>query len=366
MSPVGNRVEVMHGVNLDMLGRRDPAHYGTLTLAELERAVGGVRAASSGSRCASSRPTPRASSSSTSTGSPARADGILLNPGAWTHYSWAIHDALEIAGLPAVEVHLSEVDEREAWRRVSVVRDLVRRERQRPGGRGLPRGARAAGAGSSTDERRAARRAWPSWSPAEGLDGLIVERRGQPPLPDRLHRVERPGAGRPATGDRRFLTDFRYETQAAEQVAGEFAREIVTGELLDALAAACRPGGSASTTRRRASRRTRACASTRAEGVELVAAGGLVERLRAVKDGGEIERDPGRGQAGRRDLRLAPRARAWPAAASGTSRSRSSTRCAGCGARASRASRSIVASGRAGRAAAREPARGRDRARARS
>jgi 3-dehydroquinate dehydratase-2 len=50
---------------------------------------------------------------------------VLLNPGAWTHYSWAIHDALEIAGLPAVEVHLSKVDEREAWRQVSVVRDLV-------------------------------------------------------------------------------------------------------------------------------------------------------------------------------------------------------------------------------------------------
>ena len=52
------------------------------------------------------------------------ADGILLNPGAWTHYSWAIRDALEIAGLPAVEVHLSDVDAREEFRRVSVVRDL--------------------------------------------------------------------------------------------------------------------------------------------------------------------------------------------------------------------------------------------------
>jgi 3-dehydroquinate dehydratase II len=52
------------------------------------------------------------------------ADGILLNPGAWTHYSWAIHDALAIAGLPAVEVHLSDVDAREEFRRISVVRDL--------------------------------------------------------------------------------------------------------------------------------------------------------------------------------------------------------------------------------------------------
>ena len=49
---------------------------------------------------------------------------MILNPGAWTHYSWAIRDALEVAAVPAVEVHLSAVDEREEWRRVSVIRDL--------------------------------------------------------------------------------------------------------------------------------------------------------------------------------------------------------------------------------------------------
>ncbi|HEY2440283.1 MAG TPA: type II 3-dehydroquinate dehydratase, partial [Solirubrobacteraceae bacterium] len=52
------------------------------------------------------------------------ADGIVLNPGAWTHYSYAIRDALELAGLPAVEVHLSDVDSREPFRRESVIRDL--------------------------------------------------------------------------------------------------------------------------------------------------------------------------------------------------------------------------------------------------
>ena len=48
----------------------------------------------------------------------------MLNPGAWTHYSYAIRDALELTGLPAVEVHLSDVDSREAWRRQSVISEL--------------------------------------------------------------------------------------------------------------------------------------------------------------------------------------------------------------------------------------------------
>ena len=124
MSPVRNRVEVLHGVNLDMLGRRDPTHYGTITLAELERRItqyGGeleleVHCFQTNSE---------ADFVKRLHALPSRADGILINPGAWTHYSWAIHDALEIAGLPAVEVHLSAIDERESWRSVSVVRDLV-------------------------------------------------------------------------------------------------------------------------------------------------------------------------------------------------------------------------------------------------
>ena len=51
-------------------------------------------------------------------------DGLVLNPGAWTHYSYAIRDALELTGLPAVEVHLSDVDQREEWRRHSVISEL--------------------------------------------------------------------------------------------------------------------------------------------------------------------------------------------------------------------------------------------------
>ncbi len=55
----------------------------------------------------------------------ANSDGLVLNPGAWTHYSYAIHDALEIVGVPKVEVHLSNVHSREEWRRTSVVSPVV-------------------------------------------------------------------------------------------------------------------------------------------------------------------------------------------------------------------------------------------------
>jgi 3-dehydroquinate dehydratase-2 len=118
---VKNRVEVLHGVNFDVLGRRPRAHYGGLTLQQLEVQVKrfatdlGLRVTFSqtnheGQFCEALHET--------------TADALVLNPGAWTHYSWAIRDALEVTGLPAVEVHLSKVDEREEWRRTSVIGDL--------------------------------------------------------------------------------------------------------------------------------------------------------------------------------------------------------------------------------------------------
>ena len=72
----------------------------------------------------------------------------MLNPGAWTHYAWAIRDALEIAGLPAVEVHLSDVEDREEFRRVSVIRDVCVATVVGQGRRRLPGGARAAQGGA--------------------------------------------------------------------------------------------------------------------------------------------------------------------------------------------------------------------------
>ncbi|MGN6373222.1 MAG: type II 3-dehydroquinate dehydratase [Solirubrobacteraceae bacterium] len=118
-----DRIEVMHGVNLDMLGRREPEHYGTLTLDDLERQIQAF--------AAEVQVEVRFFQTNSETDYVEHlhslrdlVDGIVLNPGAWTHYAWSIHDALAIAGLPAVEVHLSDVKAREQWRHTSVVEDL--------------------------------------------------------------------------------------------------------------------------------------------------------------------------------------------------------------------------------------------------
>jgi 3-dehydroquinate dehydratase-2 len=118
-----NRIEVMHGVNLGELGRRDPAVYGGLTYSQLEREVTDAgRELGLEVRCFQTDHEGEFVERLHKLED--LADGIVLNPGAWTHYSWAIHDALELAGLPAVEVHLSDVTKREEWRRLSVIGDL--------------------------------------------------------------------------------------------------------------------------------------------------------------------------------------------------------------------------------------------------
>ena len=118
-----NRVLVMHGVNLDQLGRRPPEHYPSITLAELEVVVGRF-GRDLGLAISFDQTNHEGEFVETLHEAAETADALLLNPGAWTHYSYAIRDALEIAELPAVEVHLSAVDEREEWRRTSVIGDL--------------------------------------------------------------------------------------------------------------------------------------------------------------------------------------------------------------------------------------------------
>jgi 3-dehydroquinate dehydratase-2 len=118
------RVAVLNGVNLDVLERRDPTLYGGLSLNQLEtRIYEWAKQLELSADCRQ-------------TNSEAEyigwchdaydwAGGVIVNPGAWTHYSYAIRDALELFTVPVVEVHLSNVAEREDWRQTSVVADVV-------------------------------------------------------------------------------------------------------------------------------------------------------------------------------------------------------------------------------------------------
>lgn len=123
MSAPAGRIEVMHGVNLDQLGRRDPELYGTLTLPELEGLVR-ERAQALGLQPSFFQSNHEGAFVERLHALRGAVDALLVNPGAWGHYSWAIRDALEIAAVPAVEIHLSDVQSREPWRRVSVFGEL--------------------------------------------------------------------------------------------------------------------------------------------------------------------------------------------------------------------------------------------------
>jgi 3-dehydroquinate dehydratase-2 len=118
------RIIVLNGVNLNMLGRRDPTVYGGLSIAELEsRIYDWARELELTVQC-------RQTNSETEFikwchDAYDNTDGMVVNPAAWTHYAWSIHDAIEPLTIPVVEVHLSNVDERDEWRRMSVIRDLV-------------------------------------------------------------------------------------------------------------------------------------------------------------------------------------------------------------------------------------------------
>lgn len=124
MSPLShNRIQIMHGVNLDQIGRRNPEHYGGITFSQLEQTIDGfadeleldARFLQTNSEVEFIEHLHRLEEV---------ADGVIINAGAWSHYSYAIGDALELAGVPAVEVHLSDVMSRpEDWRHVSVLAD---------------------------------------------------------------------------------------------------------------------------------------------------------------------------------------------------------------------------------------------------
>jgi 3-dehydroquinate dehydratase II len=118
------RIAVINGANLDALADRDPSLYGGLSYDELEtRIYEWARTLSASVRCFQTNH--EGQYIDWCHDALRWADGVILNPGAWTHYSYAIRDAVELFRVPVVEVHLSDVARREEWRRRSVVADVV-------------------------------------------------------------------------------------------------------------------------------------------------------------------------------------------------------------------------------------------------
>jgi 3-dehydroquinate dehydratase II len=120
------QIAILNGVNLDVLDRRDPELYGGLSLNDLETQIyAWAKELDCTARCRQTN----------SEGEYVAwchdaldwASGVIVNPGAWTHYSYAIRDALDLISVPIVEVHLSNLDEREEWRRHSVIAELATR-----------------------------------------------------------------------------------------------------------------------------------------------------------------------------------------------------------------------------------------------
>ena len=118
------QVVVLNGANLNALAERDPALYGGMAYSELEtRIYQWAKELGCSVRCVQTNH----EGEFIDTCHEARgwADGVIVNPGAWTHYSYAIRDALELFTVPVVEVHLSDIRAREEWRRFSVIEDVV-------------------------------------------------------------------------------------------------------------------------------------------------------------------------------------------------------------------------------------------------
>jgi 3-dehydroquinate dehydratase-2 len=118
------RVTVLNGVNLDVLAKRDPELYGGLSLSELETRIYHW-AKELGLSVLCRQTNHEGEYVEWCHDALDAADGVVVNPGAWSHYSYAIRDALELIRVPLVEVHLSNIEEREDWRRQSVISDLA-------------------------------------------------------------------------------------------------------------------------------------------------------------------------------------------------------------------------------------------------
>ena len=118
------KILVLHGPNLNALGRRDPHHYGALTLEEINRRIA-ERAAALQVEAECFQSNHEGALIDCLQERTGAIDGIVVNAGALTHYGLSLKDALTDAGVPVVEVHLSNIHARESWRRHSVLADTV-------------------------------------------------------------------------------------------------------------------------------------------------------------------------------------------------------------------------------------------------
>ncbi|MFN8122919.1 MAG: type II 3-dehydroquinate dehydratase [Thermoleophilia bacterium] len=210
------RIALLHGPNLGMLARRPAQHYGSFTLAELERMVRDW-GAERGMRVGCFQTDHEGAFLQHVHGITGIVDGVVVNPGAWTHYQWSIRDALETVGAPFVEVHISDVEERAKTERTAGSRSSARR-RSRRCAQGPGRTVRpwtSCGAPAMSDPRPDRRARLRRRARRAHLGALVVTHLGRASAAHRLRRLQR--RGRDRLRGRRTAHRL-YETSARTQV----------------------------------------------------------------------------------------------------------------------------------------------------